>query len=32
MTAVLPVYTIDDERLEEDGAVIGSTGKFVHHA
>lgn len=27
----LPVYTIDDEGLEQNGTVVGFTGKFVNH-
>jgi len=27
----LPVYTVYDERLEQNGAVIGFTGEFVNH-
>ena len=26
------MYTIDDEGLEEDGAVVGFAGQFVNHA
>ena len=26
------VYTIDDEGLEKDGAVVGFAGQFVNHA
>ena len=26
------MYTIDDEGLEEDGAVVGLAGEFVNHA
>jgi len=26
-----PVYTVDDEGLEQNGTVVGFTGKFVNH-
>lgn len=29
---LLPVYAVDDEGLEKDGAVVGFAGEFVDHA
>jgi hypothetical protein len=26
-----PVYTVDDEGFEQNGAVVGFTSKFVNH-
>jgi len=28
---VWPVYTVNDEGLEQNGTVVGLTGEFVNH-